>query len=203
MSRYDFTTEPLEYANRLLQRHTLSRALGESFDLSKGVFHTYLPPNISLEEALKFTRGKREEQKFRAEENGFTDPYDMVIAEISRFLTQHQSSIFCVEEALGQATDPWFTKESNPIKNSFIFENELYHYAHSKKFEEDDIEELLASVVDWAYVGVLAVVDETVFDEGIHEISELQMSAIVRGTRKIVFGAYERESFLFWEPDSN
>lgn len=207
-----FGSEAIKYIYECLKDgKTLSRYLLEKLDLKSGKVTTFLPADISDEEAKRFTEGKLKEpppqtHRYITAENGaklrMVPKLDMsfwLINVIQTFLNIEAKRCCIFEDANAQPNDPYLAS----IKTRFlIFNEEVYHFLLWKDLDAERILKTIRHAESWLFIGAMtSIPEESVFSHEAQKItiaSDELIRLLAERTEKIVVGAYDGEGYLIW-----
>ncbi|MGH7203864.1 MAG: hypothetical protein ACREHC_05465 [Candidatus Levyibacteriota bacterium] len=117
---------------------------------------------------------------------------------IESFITDKERSICVFENALAKPTDPWLVNRNTKI---LTFNDELYHFININNSTKNQIENTIREASS-AYPPLIAIL--TVPDVKINELNDSDkvnvdiLKKFVKGTEKIIIGAYDGESYIIW-----
>ena len=186
------------------QGKTLSKHILQSQELERGVFLTYLPPEVSLEQANELrTGGKLREScgsKRYATETGVWVPkptdYSHIVSTILAFLRSGEGRICIFEDAVLRPGDP----DLDSLRSQLLtYDDEVYHVLWHKDALPDKIAQTIYAADDWLFVGAMTSFQPGVeFPRSPGTLSLDEIRVCAQRVEGLVLGAYDGEGYLFW-----
>lgn len=204
-----FGSEATKYIYECLKDgKTLSKYLLEKLDLKSGKITTFLPADISDEEAKQFTEGKLKEpppqtHKHITAEDGtkwkMVPKLDMsfwLVTAIQTFLSNGEKRCCIFEDANAQPNDPYLAS----MKTRFLtFNKEVYHFLSWEDLDAERILQTIRHAESWLFIGAMtSIPKEKDFYLEVGKITSDELSALAERTEKIIIGAYDGEGYLIW-----
>lgn len=174
-------------------------------DFRKGSFYTLFPSGIEERKIYEFESGGicpfRDSDEDEKSSIDINDELKVIIKE-DLLNEESQNSIWIFEDAL--------RKISLNMKNQeFFYENHLIYNMKDSVFyiiqKETSTLENISRCVDntnivWYYISILTMTPSNLYFG--NELTEDQITFCCRNTKKLVFGAYDGEGYIFWEKKS-
>lgn len=200
--KYTLGREALFYIKkRLSAGKTIGQLLLNKIDFSLGTIHTMLPHNIDVNSLIRFEEGG----KIEVSENEFIYTEGLRIrpvyntdgwleSKILNFL-ERENGICVFENSLAQLEDPWLASRKSRI---FLYGNEVYHFVDVSA-EPNEIHEALreAKSAFPLFIGIMSFSHIVLNDN--EKVDKKKLEKIVKGTSKLIIGAYDGESYLIWQ----
>lgn len=197
---------------RLAKGKTLSRFLLQYCDLRNGEVVTYLPGDISDEEARRFSTGGKlrvpqgsTERVLASDGTWLTIERklntDTHLAGIIRDFLGKNQPLCLFEDAKSRPTDPGIQREDGRIK---ILDDEVY-FALGKRDAVNE-EKIARTIKDaysiWHFLCVMSSLPEKVLlSVRGRSLTEDDVKALAEGAERIAVGAYDGEGYLVWDKD--
>lgn len=193
----------------LARGNTLAMHLLQQQDLGQGEVTTYLPSDISIEEAMRFTTGGKiqvltRSAHFLEGSDGSmwkVDPIpntDSYLADvIQAFLEETQDRVCIFEDATSKPNDPVLSPSDERI---LVLQEEVYYVLFGRSASEEVIRQTIRDANSiWHFVCAMISFQssEMSFCER-RQITSHELQVLAKGTEKLVVGAYDGEGYLVW-----
>jgi hypothetical protein len=178
----------------------------ERFDIDSGEVFTFLPENLTVEDAFDFAHGgklplepgailKKLNEKGGLETWIKVPNLDGVLTGmIADYLRMGEKRIYVTEDALSKASDGWLTKTKLPYH---LLDDRVYFVLRHDSTRLE-IEEILGGAFP-PFVAVLSNPSDAVpLDCSGHSITRDEIERLVINTDHIVVGAYDGEGYVVW-----
>jgi len=207
-----FGPEGIQYISKCLEEGlTLSKRVLESVKLEGGVVKTWLPENVTEEEARKFDEGGKlaipNEQvpPFALEYEGKDVEIEPIPnmnfemeEDIKSFLLGARNRVCLFEDRLASASDPWVATAKSRI---LTFGEEVYALLLRKDSNtakgRETIREM-ATIYPPSLAILTSVPEELYFPFASDKIEIDQLGILAQRTERIIVGAYDSEGYLMW-----
>jgi hypothetical protein len=204
----DFDKAVLYVKEQLLVGNTFSHELFNCIDFKNGCFFTLLSEDANLKEVYEFNGGWVLPQKETIEykdENGKSSSFTWtpsVKKEVGLLVYERMNALeksTCVfEDVVSSLTDP---RLDFFYKHGFTFKDEVY-YSIDKVSASGELilKAIHKSDSLWHLIFIITEIDLELRSCAAVSLSEIQ--TICRNTHLLAVGAYDGESFVFWEPNN-
>ncbi len=201
--------EAIQYIRECLtEGKTLAHYLLQISALDKGTVFTFLPVDVSYEEAKNFRDGilpepPPETHKYFTAADGTVmrmvpkpNTGDWLVGVIRMFLSSGEGRVCIFEDALAQPTDPWLAHYDGPV---LTCEDEVYHFLSGRDIERDKIGEVVRHARSWLFIGAMTSVPQGIdFPSMAQTIARTELRRLAERAENIIVGAYDGEGYLIW-----
>lgn len=193
--------EALDHVKYVLKHgKTLSSCILKCCNIDSGKVTTYLPVDVSEEEAKKFKYGGK--VRISPEHNApIHSTTEYLVKVIQTFLNNGDNNLCIFEDATSIPSDPRISLKDTRI---LIFNNEVYYVLFKKdaKSKEKIDNTIWDSDSHWHFVCVMtSIAREIVFFRNNINISKINLKSLAKRTEKIAIGSYDGEGYLIWNKD--
>lgn len=181
----------------------------KEWSLSAGKVYTYLPGDISSEDAKKFkgilsSKYKLEEtkeqdingQKWKPKRGRVID----LVLNIYRLLSSQPHGIFIVHDLINSIDAARQGKEECNT-NLFTHNGEVYFGVLSEDGTLARIEETLMIPTGHFLIGMVSIAPEKLAKNDEH-LTEEDLRTIARNIKMLIIGAYDEEGYIIWEKNT-
>lgn len=194
-------SESIDYIKNILKHgNTLSSNLLQSSDFDNGEVKTFLPHDVSNEDARYFKFGGKIKPPTIFEKMSLPIPSttNYLIDTIQSFLREKEGRLCIFEDATRIPSDPWISLNDTRL---FIYKNEVYYilFAGDADNKEKIDDTIWDSDSHWHFVCVMtSVPQESGFFRDAKSININDLSILAERAEKIAIGAYDGEAYLIW-----
>jgi hypothetical protein len=201
LKKITLSLESVDYIKSILKHgNTISSYLLKNCDLEKGKVITFLPFDVSKEDAKQFTFGGKFKYSTESAKMLPMPPniYDYLVEVIQSFLKKGKGRLCIFEDKTSLPNDPLISLKDTRI---FICESEVYYILC--KEDAGNIEKINDTIWDsdshWHFVCVMTSVSkENSVLKNNKKINHNDLKLLAERAEKIVIGAYDGEGFLIW-----
>lgn len=188
---------------------TLAQLLLERLPLDRGTVTTYLPEEVTKEEAEEFESGGKIKtdpslRETRVSEDGrkwiFTPVQDnlaLIMPHLLAYMFENHDRICIFENASGGAEDPCIVKIHS---NIYLYHNEVYHFVNPANIDSSSIETAIRKARSYRLLGVgTSVNGEKYRDTQKRTVNIEELKMFAKNTEILVVRAYDGEGYLIWD----